>query len=58
MARHKSQIKLTIDLSQYEDKNNYYHSFKIRLKNRPRTRSTSQIRLTINVGQRKVKNSF
>jgi hypothetical protein len=58
MGKPRSQIKLTIDLSQHNDKNNYYHNFKIRLNGQPRTRSRSRIGLTINVGQRKDKNGF
>jgi hypothetical protein len=53
-----SRVGLTIDLGQHEDKNNYYHSFKIRLRGRPRARPGSKVGLTIDPGQYKDKSCY
>ena len=48
-----SRVGLTIDLGQHKDKNNYYHSFKIRLRGQPRVWPGSKVGLTIDLGQHK-----
>jgi hypothetical protein len=50
VAKHKSQVGLTIDSGQCKDKNKYYHSFKTQLEDRLGVRLMSWVVLTIDPG--------
>jgi hypothetical protein len=49
---------LTIDLVQFKDKSDYYHSFKTRLEGWPKTMFWSQVGLTIDLSQHNDKNDY